>query len=119
MKLECMIKRTIESFKEDSLDEFFKNIFKGVRAIGLELDTKRRDCVYKFLRLKSKDGFYLKEIQGSKMYLDLSDEGICKELVFSDIREKQATIMMHKILKEGDIVVDIGANIGYYALLEA
>ena len=62
----------------------------------------------------------IRKINGSKMFLDLTkDDGICRYLIISDIREAYITGTVKKELHEGDIVVDIGANIGYYALLEA
>jgi FkbM family methyltransferase len=62
----------------------------------------------------------VKEINGSKMCLDVDmDDGLCRYLMIADIREAYITETMKKELQEGDIVVDIGANVGYYALLEA
>lgn len=55
-------------------------------------------------------------IQGSKMYfdpgdsLDLSINGVYGELDTKIIRDN---------IKEGDIVIDVGANIGYYTLIFA
>ena len=54
------------------------------------------------------------EVQGSKMFLDpgdslnLSINGVYGELDTQIIREQ---------IKEGDIVIDVGANIGYYTLI--
>ena len=68
---------------------------------------------------KSRKGFILMEIIGNKMYLDLADEGISRELMLDGIREYLNIADVKGELKKGDVVVDIGANIGYYALLEA
>lgn len=59
------------------------------------------------------------EVQGSLMMLDLTDSGIHKDLYLNGIREPQATRYLQSILKPDWVVVDIGANIGYYALQEA
>ncbi len=61
----------------------------------------------------------IKNIQGSKMYLNPSDPGISTELFFEGTHEKQATEIFRKELKKGMVVIDVGANIGYYALQEA
>lgn len=59
------------------------------------------------------------EVQGSAMILDLSDKGINRDLYLHRIREPQATRYLQSILRPSWTVVDIGANIGYYALQEA
>ena len=59
------------------------------------------------------------EIQGSSMILDLTDKGIHRDLYLHGIREPQATRYLRSILQPNWTVVDIGANIGYYALQEA
>lgn len=71
------------------------------------------------LKIKANNGIIIRKVQGSKMYLDLKDEGISKDLALDGIREPESTKMIKKILKPGDIVVDIGANRGYYALMES
>ncbi len=61
----------------------------------------------------------IKEIQGSKMMLDLSDKGINRDLFLRGCRKPGCTQTLKKVLTNGMQVVDIGANIGYYALLSA
>jgi FkbM family methyltransferase len=63
--------------------------------------------------------FVIKDILGSKMYLDVADRGLSQDLILDGIREAHYVETVQKIVKEGDVVVDIGANIGYYALLES
>ncbi|MEX0918575.1 MAG: FkbM family methyltransferase [Candidatus Paceibacterota bacterium] len=61
-------------------------------------------------------------INGYKMQLDLrEDEGISKDLFLHKKREHLSTdfLINSNILNEGDFVLDAGANIGYYALLES
>ena len=74
--------------------------------------------VYKFIT-SYKDDFILKEIQGSKMFLNKYDIGLSKELLLAGYREPCHTKLFKKVLKDGDVVIDIGANIGYYTLMEA
>ncbi len=64
------------------------------------------------------------EIQGSKMYVnpDNLPPGFKRTFQFyATFRswERQTVSMFKKVVKEGDIVVDLGANIGYYTLLAA
>lgn len=70
-------------------------------------------------KLVSPGGFVIREVNGSKMYLDLADEGLSRDLIVDGVREAYALETVKRELKEGQVVVDIGANIGYYALLEA
>lgn len=53
-------------------------------------------------------------VNGFKMHLDRQDSlGLSVGTGF----EKFETQVMEKIIKKGDIVIDCGANIGYYSLL--
>lgn len=64
----------------------------------------------------------IKEVNGYKMLLDLrNDKGISRDLYIYGKRELATTnlLLSSNILKKGDVVLDIGANIGYYALLES
>lgn len=61
----------------------------------------------------------IKEVHGSKMELDLRDSGVCRDLFLWGEREPECTRIFKANLCAGDVVVDIGANIGYYVLLEA
>jgi FkbM family methyltransferase len=65
------------------------------------------------------DGYVCREILGSRMYLDVQDPGICRDLLIHGIREDWAIAVMRETLRPGQTVVDVGANIGYYVLFEA
>jgi len=54
-----------------------------------------------------------------KMYLNLKDQGISKPLYLYGTREKDQVYIVQSAVKGGMNVLDIGANIGYYVLLEA
>lgn len=77
------------------------------------------DIYYQSLKLLNPNGLIIREIQGSKMYLNLADKGISRELALRGIREERGTEIMYEILKTGQVIVDIGANIGYYVLMES
>ncbi len=74
---------------------------------------------YMRLKLKKKQGVIVKDVQGSKMYLDIRDKGVSRELALMGIREELFTRALQGALREGDCVLGIGANIGYYSLMEA
>jgi FkbM family methyltransferase len=64
------------------------------------------------------------EIQGSKMYVDVFDPDPSMRRTFrayaiNKVHEESTTALFRKIVKEGDVVVDLGANIGYFTLLAA
>jgi FkbM family methyltransferase len=52
---------------------------------------------------------------GFKMFINGSSVG--HELIVKGIYEPRTSILFSLVVKEGDIVVDLGANIGYYTLL--
>ena len=79
----------------------------------------KRSLRYFIIRLKNKNNFVIKLIQKSRMHLDLKDEGISKDLILDGVREPESTIEIQSILNPGDSVVDLGANVGYYTLIEA
>lgn len=68
---------------------------------------------YKLFRPK---GLALKDIQGSKMYINMED--ICLSRLYLDgVIEKRETILFKDIIKDSQVFVDIGANIGYYSMI--
>ena len=59
------------------------------------------------------------EVQGSTMFLDMQNPGVSKVIAVFGIRERAQTELIKRVLRKGQVVLDIGANIGYYALMEA
>ena len=55
-------------------------------------------------------------VNGHKMILDSND---CLQLSINEIYEPVETNIIKQEIKKGDVVLDIGANIGYYTLLMA
>ena len=53
------------------------------------------------------------------MYVNTRDKAIVPALLNEGVWEKYETELIHSLIKPGDIVVDIGANIGYYTLIVA
>ena len=63
--------------------------------------------------------YTIKKILGSQMYLITKDGGLSKQLLKFGIREVGATNETINLLRPDMVVIDIGSNLGYYALLEA
>jgi len=56
---------------------------------------------------------------GARMHLDWNDKGISRDLLCYGTREDAAGRFFRDVLRPGQIVVDAGANIGWYVLMEA
>ena len=62
-------------------------------------------------------GVVICDVQGSRMKLDLSDSGISRGLFIRGIHEPHSTRQFREELKPGMVLLEIGANIGYYTLI--
>lgn len=72
------------------------------------------------IRKKIKSLRYIKKrIYNYQMWLDATDPGISRTLILFGKRELDHKIMLEDALKPGMTVLDIGANIGYYAMMES
>jgi len=60
----------------------------------------------------------LKEMD-TPMYISTADPGISRDLMVWREREVEATKTLMEHLKPGQTILELGANIGYYALLES
>lgn len=59
------------------------------------------------------------DVLGHKMLLDVNDSVVAPLLREQGTFEPLETSLVQRELKEGDVVVDVGANIGYYTLIFA
>jgi len=62
--------------------------------------------------------FIKKRIHDFWMYLDTNDPGISRTLLLFGSREEDHRIILKRVLRPGMRILDIGANIGYYVLME-
>jgi len=114
--LNGLVRAVVWWMKEGDPIALFCAVARGVimKCIGF-----KRFPRLQVLRARSKTRYVEREILGNKMYLDLKDPGISSDLLRDGIREPFLTESIQKEIKDGDVIVDIGANIGYYALQEA
>lgn len=59
-----------------------------------------------------------RSVHGYRMLLNPQDPGISRNLWLNGDREQQLRHLLEQELEPGNVVLDLGANIGYYALLE-
>ena len=83
------------------------------------LSYLKNGCYLKYVRNIKKEAYIKKRVNGVPMYLDVHDPGISRTLAVKGKREQDQVYIVRRELKEGMVVLDIGANIGSYALLEA
>ena len=113
---ESLVKKGIANLKEKGIFSFL-----GKTLAVISLMTKRIFREYiplKVMMLFSKNGEVIKNIQGGKMILNLNDVGISRELACYGVHETSSTAEVKKIIKPGMKILEVGANIGYYAIIE-
>jgi len=91
---------------------FFYGFFHGIKS---GYYTVR----YFFARDVLKMPFFCRRVFDYKLCLDTRDPGISKELAIFGQREMEHREILCEILEPGMTVWDLGANIGYYAIMEA
>jgi len=70
-------------------------------------------------KIFSRKRTFLKRVNGYLMNLDLDDPGLSMTIGRGGARERAHTDVLLHELKEGMTILDVGANLGYYALMEA
>ena len=101
-----------------------KSIASLLPKVGINRETLGAARVYDFFYKIFWPYGKVIEIQGSKMFINIKDESHALRETFEGyvnnlIHEKATTDLFKRIVKKGDVVVDLGANIGYFTLLAA
>ena len=81
--------------------------------------ARRDDTIWFLKRFWGRHFGLLIHVHGLKYYLHYDDPGISKELAIYHIHEPMTTDLFKKYVRSGMYIVDIGSNIGYYAILAA
>lgn len=99
---------------------WFKKMLQPLRGMGL---WKIPGVLWLYKRLyqllRPKKGIILVTCQGSKLYVDASDQGMVPSLMMHGVYEAPETVLFKSLIKPGMVIVDVGANVGYYTLLAA
>ena len=61
----------------------------------------------------------VRRIHNYKLRLDLYDSGLSKDIAVRGTREEQLKYIIDREVNDGDVILDVGANIGYYAIMLA
>ena len=113
-------KRKLKKINLVSMRKFFLNIYK--KMVNL-IPVKKRNAIksfypvrmiYYFVIARLKTTFA--DVQGQKMFLDPGDS---IGLSVNEIYEPCVVAVANKEIKKGGVVLDIGANIGYFTLIFA
>ena len=112
-----LLQNAWNAIKNDSVGKFIAKTIKFLFRCGFLFF--REYLPLKLLSYFSNKSEIVKDIQGNKMILSLKDFGISRELALYGFHEKNSTRQIKNILKPGMKIVEVGANIGYYALIEA
>ena len=96
-------------------------ILRWVSARRYKRELVGRELIYreKLAAQSPQDGLIEIDVLAHRMKVFSDDPGISKDLVIDGIREVGATRLMENLLRGDMTVIEIGANIGYYLLLEA
>ncbi len=100
------------------LFSLFLKIIRTLRGKGLTRIPGILPLYRAVYRRAVPDGIISFECQGSTMFVDSSDEGLVPFLV-KGVHEGPGTDLFQKLVKPGMVVLDIGANVGYYTLMAA
>lgn len=98
----------------------------NLKNISYYINLRARDWAkllftYPYYHYKIHSGakYIEKKIHNYRLLIDLKDEGISKQLMLLETREGDHIIILKKELLKGMVAFDLGANIGYYAVMMA
>lgn len=107
--------------RSHSLSRYISNVSKYRKRYGMY--TGFRTLVHYGIRLSKRGTIdysrpQIVKVNGYNLNVVPNDVGISSELLVFKIHEPLTTKLISKLLRKGMVCLDIGSNIGYYALLE-
>src|SRR3989344_4906353 len=109
----------MEKQKSISAEAIINLPLRVLKFLAFQYFYRLRNLRYSILKSRTKNGIFTRNVQGSRMQLHLDDEGISADLALDGVREPMSTKTVKEEVKHGYTVIEIGANIGYYALMES
>jgi FkbM family methyltransferase len=76
-------------------------------------------CNYLIRKYLLRQRYFVRKIHNYKLRLDIRDPGLSRAIAIRGSREEQLHHLLNGELGPGDVVVDLGANIGYYTIMMA
>jgi FkbM family methyltransferase len=113
MKRIHLLKEAINISKEFGFSHAYK------RFIDYELSRAIDRKKNKIYRRQKPKGKIVCNILGHLIRLNMNDYGIHRDLFLDGIREPVATAHTMRTISSDDVVLEIGANIGYYVLINS
>lgn len=104
--------------------KFFAKIKEGLWD-GFQGRILCRDPIYrrllqaKVIEYDKENRTYVRDVMGHVFHLHSRDKGISKVLASEGIREKESVDALFRYVTSDMTIFDLGANIGFYVLLEA
>ena len=86
---------------------------RGVKTLIIAFFYLFKILIFKFFEKK----YIQKKIYNFKMLLDIYDKGLSRTLLLFGERELEQKFIIEKLLEPKSVVLDLGSNIGYYALI--
>lgn len=105
-------------FRQDGL---LKTLYKSIRFV-LTKYFHTYNKIRRALKQRTMPDSAHIQVHGFQLLLDLkNDAGISRDLYFNGTREDVSVKYLQNsgILQAGDVALDVGANIGYYAFIES
>ncbi len=97
--MKLSLKNKIQDLHNRGTSTMLKYLFKRV--------------LYEFRKKLLKQRFVEINVHNYRMIVDLNDPGISRTLIHFGTREKDHIYILNKELSPGNVIIDLGANIGY------